>query len=212
MARPKRRHISLDTFAKVWENLERVKSLLDLYAAQRGKGRGRRVVALSDLLRAAVVLLHASLEDFLRQVATERLPSAGAAALDQVPLAGMKTGRPEKFFLGALAVYRGSMVDDVIRRSVDEHLARASYGSVEEVAVLLQALGVDVKKVNAQFGALAELMKRRHHIVHQADRNPRRGAGQQQAQSLGSVAVARWLRAVEGFVADVDGELPGRAG
>jgi hypothetical protein len=49
---------------------------------------------------------------------------------------------------------------------------------------------------------LAEMMKRRHQIVHQADRNEKTGRGQYQAQSLSTTSVKNWVDAVEAFVTD----------
>jgi hypothetical protein len=39
-------------------------------------------------------------------------------------------------------------------------------------------------------------MKRRHHIVHQADRSEKRGPGHQQAKSLSRDAVRGWVNCV----------------
>ena len=52
-----------------------------------------------DALRASVVLLHASLEDFLRTVAAKLLPSASEDVLNEISLVGLK-GRPKNFGLG----------------------------------------------------------------------------------------------------------------
>jgi hypothetical protein len=64
----------------------------------------RLVLSSSDLgemadevLRAVVVLTHAYLEDFLRQLAQAILPTADESVLNEVPLAGGRGGRPEKF-------------------------------------------------------------------------------------------------------------------
>jgi hypothetical protein len=62
-------------------------------------------VTAEDILRAAVVLLHAHLEDFLRTVASALLPAGDESCLNAIPLAGV-TGRPEKFFLGKLVHHR----------------------------------------------------------------------------------------------------------
>ena len=114
------------------DNLARVKHLVNVYTTLGGVGQGRRPVNSTDLLRAATVFLHAAIEDLLRSIEAARLPAAAPPVLDGVPLVGLGP-RPEKFFLGQLAPHRGSTVDDVIRRSVEAHLERATYGNATEV-------------------------------------------------------------------------------
>jgi len=69
---------------------------------------------------------------------------------------------------------------------------------------LLKDLGVTVSQVNSTFSDLAELMKRRHQIVHRVDRKPTTG----KASSLSEDEVNRWITAVEKFTNDVLDEIP----
>jgi hypothetical protein len=148
----------------------------------------------NDILRAMVVLNHAYLEDFLRTLGTTFLPVADMSALDNVPLAGSGTkDRAEKFFLGKLTQHRGKTVDDVIRISVLEDLERRSFNSVTEIISFLETIGVspqngdwntDLKKMSqlgeeTKYGGMAaldEMIRRRHNIVHRADKT-KDGAG-----------------------------------
>jgi RiboL-PSP-HEPN len=140
-----------------------------------------------DIFRATVVLIHAYLEDFLRTLGTAFLADADVSVLDDVPLVGSGTkGRAEKFFLGKLAQHRGKMVDDVIRDSVSEHLDRRTFNSVTEIISFLENIGVSPAKgdwgadleaisQSAQekcggMAALDEMIRRRHNIVHRADK------------------------------------------
>lgn len=82
-------------------NLDRVQHLMDIYQ-NAGSGMGRRPVETTDVLRSAVVFLHATLEDFLRTLLAWRLPQAEAAHLKEVPLAGKKPR--STFTLDELAV------------------------------------------------------------------------------------------------------------
>ena len=52
-----------------FRNLKRVEDLVKIYEDTKGEGGGRRDVSKTDVLRAAVVLLHATLENFLRDAA-----------------------------------------------------------------------------------------------------------------------------------------------
>ncbi|MBE7474581.1 MAG: hypothetical protein DPW09_15170 [Anaerolineae bacterium] len=66
------------------KNLTRAKNLVniyEIYAPEKTK-----MVEYTDLLRAATVFLHATLEDFLRSIAAWKLPLAEAVASQGVPL------------------------------------------------------------------------------------------------------------------------------
>jgi len=156
-------------------------------------------VADADILRAAVVLLHASLEDFLRTLSRVRLPAASEDVLNSIPIAGSGSSRAEKFALGKLCAFRGKTVDDVIKQSVDEFLERSNYNTTIEIAGLLRNLGLKVETLNGRFAEIDEMMRRRHMIVHRADRSESKGRGKQIANSLSAVTVERWLDATREF-------------
>ena len=194
-----------DLIDEVIRNLKRVEHLVVLYEEKVGAGRGRKDVPVSDILRAATVFLHATLEDFLRRLASRSLPTAPAEVLDKVPLVGLE-GRAEKFFLGALVAHRNKSVEQVLQASIEAHLNRANYNDPDEIASLLRSLGIDPARVNGRFGDLREMMERRHLIVHQADRNAAAGPGQHSAKSIGRKKVKLWIDAVTTFVASVADE------
>lgn len=188
---------------RITENLERVRNLVEIYRIHlAGTGRGRRATHQTDVLRSTVVLLHASLEDFLRSLAYWKLPSAGKITLDDIALVGLGPN-PKKFFLGELDAHRGKSVDELITESVNEHLERSNYNNPQEIASLLQAIGVDVSRVNGSFELLDQAMARRHQIVHRADRDETLGSGNHSVRSIGSNKVRLWIDAVEKFTGDV---------
>lgn len=187
-------------------NVARVRHLVDSYELLAGDGQGRRPVNTSDLLRAATVFLHATLEDLLRSIEAWRLPGAAEERLNQIPLAGIE-GRPEKFALGKLTSHRGKTINAVISESVNKHLERSNYNDVSDIIAVLQLAGIPPADVHRHFAELSELMMRRHHIVHQADKNEAPGQGQFQARTIGTITVNRWIETVEGFGGDVLGRL-----
>jgi HEPN superfamily RiboL-PSP-like protein len=152
-----------------------------------------------DALRASVVLLHASLEDFLRTLATELLPTASEDALNEIPLVGVK-GRPKNFGLGKLVRHRGKTVDDVLRDSVCEYLERSNYNSTQEIASLLELLGLTAAEQNTFFPLLEQMIKRRHEIVHRADKIKAPGSVTYVLQPIESADVQRWTIAVTSFI------------
>lgn len=83
------------------ENLNRAENLILIYDRHIAKsGKGRRPARDTDILRAAVVLTHAALEDFLRSITIEKLPDCAPETLDSVPLAGTGAKAASKFLLG----------------------------------------------------------------------------------------------------------------
>ena len=150
----------------------RARSLLvqfdQLYTADGG--RGAPTTSQADVLRAAVVLLHAALEDLARSTEELFLPPRGSTeSLDEVgfPLGG-KRG-VEKISLGTLrARFPGMSVEQVTAVCVRSRCERASYNDIGQFLRAFADSGVDV-----DFGRLLEplgsLTARRHQIAHRAD-------------------------------------------
>ena len=155
----------------------------------------------SDILRSAVVFLHAALEDFLRSLLEWKLPSAHASSLKDIPLAGKKPR--SSFTLGDLARFRGSSVDALIALSVADHLERSNFNNPGEVASVLESIGCTRSLLNPYRDKLGPMMKRRHWIVHRADRNNATGSGHHAALGLKRATVETWSIAVREFGASV---------
>jgi len=188
------------------DNLARAYSLIHYYQFMFGK-EGLKSLTATDILRAAVVFTHASLEDFLRSLAEQFLPFADKETLNKIPLIGnTNINRPEKFSLGKLAEYRGKTVDQVIKESVANHLEYSNYNNTTEIAQLLSSLSIDVSKVNSCFPALDELMKRRHQIVHRGDKI-RNGKGKNRTEPINPTTVDKWICNIIKFVNSVLDEL-----
>src|SRR4051794_3623528 len=154
-------------------NLQRVKNVVGVYTSSSEKRKGRRAVQESDILRAAVVLLHTTIEDLLRSLAEWKLPTARPEALADIPLVG--TRGKKTLGLQELAGFHGRPVDEVIALSVTEYLERSSYNHPGDVKAVLNSIGLEESIVDGFAKDLAILMARRHWIAHSADRNPLRG-------------------------------------
>ena len=195
---------------RLTQNLLRVKNLVSIYTNKlAGAGQGRRSIGKTDVLRAATVFLHATLEDFLRGITLWKLPRNDAGILDDIPLSGLgPSNRPEKFLLGKLFQHSGKTIDAVIEESIKNYLANTTYNNTDDIASTLRKIGVQPANVNAEFAILLTLMKRRHHIVHQADKNDHLGQGNHSAKSIGVGDLERWIPAVERFCNSVLQEIP----
>jgi hypothetical protein len=166
-------------------------------------------VHATDILRAATVFTHAALEEVMRGLATWKYPTAGEPVLNEVPLVGITDhGRPEKFFLGKLVNHRGKTVQDLITESVSAHLGNFTVNNTTDLSVFLRKIGVEPETVNQDYALLSELIARRHHIVHQADRNYVPGRGHHRARQLNPNTVSSWLDAVGRFAEQVLAQVP----
>lgn len=190
-------------------NVKRAENLVVVYEQHiQGTGGGRRPISSTDVLRAAVVFLHATLEDLLRETARAALPAASADALNDVPLVGRPTqSRAQKFFLGELAAHRGKTVYQVISESVNAYLDRGTFNNTTEVSGVLEVADVEVEKVQRWLAEIQKLMDRRHNIVHRADENLGRGKGQHAVLGINPKAARVWVDAVRDFGSAVLDEL-----
>ena len=178
-------------------NLNRVDNLIKLYIDHlQGDGGGRRSHQKTDVLRAAVVFLHASTEDLLRSIELWKLPHADPSTLDDIPLEGMKD--KAKFFLGKLHQFKGETVDEVINKSVASSLNRSTYNNIAEIKRMIErSHGLTCSpELEKHLLVVDEMMKRRHKIVHQADKTDQRGRGHHNVQSISPSLVQRWSKAV----------------
>jgi hypothetical protein len=194
-------------------NLARVKNLADIYETKlvetrpAGGSQGRRPVNSTDILRASVVFLHATLEEFIRGILEWRLPEQGDAVLNSVPLIG--TGeRPEKFLLGKLAAHRTKTVADVIKESVKASLTRSNYNNINEIVSALDSVGIVKAPYEPFLPAINAMIERRHQVVHRADRNPHHGRGHHEAASIGLHDITEWVEAIQNFFNEVHSQLP----
>ncbi|PJZ82991.1 hypothetical protein CH364_18535 [Leptospira harrisiae] len=182
-------------------NLERSEELIKVYI-QSVSGKGRKSVKQTDVLRAAVVFLHASLEDLLRSVLKYTYPiNASKDFINEIPLTGIqKGGRPEKFFLGALLDFRGKLVDDVVKQSITEYLEVISFNDTTEIVSRLEK--AKIKYLDDTLNLLPKIdsmIKRRHAIVHQADENVDTGHGKHHANRINKWIVSDWIENIRKF-------------
>lgn len=205
--------LTFDVRAIFNSNVARCADLLESYDALTGTGAGRRPVGAVDVLRSAVIFLHASVEELLRSVERIRLPKGPTEGLRFLRFAPrvvtLQDESKEKLTLAELAEFRGHTVDDVLANSIERHLERSNYNTVDEVAAALVRVGFNVAILGSTGARLASMIKRRHWIAHRADRNAASGSGHHAAQSLSRKTVEVWLEAVSEFGENVIGQLEG---
>ena len=189
----------LDQFSR---NMQRSKMLVALYNTIAKDHPDSKSIHATDILRAAVVFMHAALEEFLRSLVISTFPFADAETLNQIPLAGLsRSGRPEKFFLGELVQYRELSVAEVIDRSLREHVSRQSFNSRGDLLAVIKTLGLRENDVRKVLPKVEAMLLRRHQIVHRADKPIPIDQQWIRATSLSPRHVASWNEATSQFVA-----------
>lgn len=193
-------------------NLKRVEHLVSLYESARSTGSGRASPAASDLLRAAVVWIHAANETLLRQVL------AGVARVD-MPHVVAVYGRG-LYVSGNSEAVQKITLDDLVReaaerpcetlagfvdRSLTTALNRLTFNNSNQFAQALSTIGVDATTLRFKhpqsnnavtaLPVLAAIAGRRHKIVHESDVNPETGRGQHQTRSIGRLFVIQGIAA-----------------
>src|SRR5688500_394238 len=125
--------------ARIARNLQRVRGLIA--ASTRLEAMDEPVAEEpADILRAAVVLLHATMEDVLRTLEEVALEPASPTTLRSF---GIEYGRkkPEKLALWELAEkYGGASISDVVRLATVAYLDGQTYNNGAELAGVLERL------------------------------------------------------------------------
>jgi hypothetical protein len=170
------------------ENLQRVEILVELFDQLEPRGD----LTKTDTLRAAVVFLHATLEDVVRTALELRLPQASPEQLGLAFAAGKSKANISMI---ELARHRGKSVDDIIGERIDAYLARSNFNDVANLIAALERIELEASLLDPHKDDLAGMMKRRHWIVHRADHS-------QEARGPGPIAVktvTTWKDAVSAF-------------
>jgi hypothetical protein len=188
---------------RIATNLRRAEDLIEF--AEDSLPQTRPSQIKDDILRAAVVLLHATLEDFLRYIGSKYIPSSSEDVLNKISLSGSSDVlRPEKFFLGKLAKHRDKTVDQLIAESVEAHLDKRSFSNTTDISQLLESAGVSINKVEKFYPSLSELMARRHEIVHNGDLKPTANQEcEREPERIDASKVKGWNETVLNFVTEV---------
>lgn len=189
-------------------NLSRVSNLIAASERLVAQNIGD-VEPANDVLRAAVVFLHSSLEEIIRNLYLHRLPSAGAESLNRVPFAAHEPShRPKNIQLGDLLEYQGLFVENVIRESINQYVNTLNINNSNQLVDCLKLAGVPHEPLRQFFEPLDSLMKRRHQIVHQMDRTNELDPLVSPINSIDANTVVAWRAALDGFATTLFEAVP----
>lgn len=192
------------------KNYGRISNLLKIYKhLDSNKGRGRRPTYNLDILRTSVVFTHSTLEDYLRNVLTIMLPYSNALTLNNIPLIGTsENGRKTKFDLGDLVALKELKVEEVIKNSVKEYLSYVSFNDTNDISSNLSRVNIVITPEIAQLlPTLNEFIKRRHNIVHNADRELEVKKGNHKIKSINYGKVLKWQKTLDQFVSKINSQF-----
>lgn len=196
-----------DRFA---ENIARVESLINLhkFLVKLLNNSPRKATATEeelpppdavDVLRSAVILLHATLEDFLRSLLIANVPRTNNEIFRKISLAGTSRGSTS-FKIKDLVQHKGKTIDEVLDESIEESLYQQSFSGAGQVKDALKGLGMPIDKIDVDFAEMEKMIQRRHDIVHIADH---RRDGSNDLQPLTPSEVTEWSNVVERLVRQV---------
>lgn len=178
------------------ENIRRVRNILDLHQKAEAVDIGTNEER-GELLRAAVVFLHSSIEEMVRNLFIERLPNLDRDFINELSFSEYgQTNRVKGVLLGDLAHhYRGRFVDNVVLDALNAHLDRLNINNADQLVAVLRKVGIDTSNLTPYLNDLGQIMRRRHQIVHQMDREDALDPDLRPITAIGIKDVERWLQA-----------------
>lgn len=192
------------------ENLQRVRRLVENYEVLKDyPSQGRASVERSDILRAAVVLLYAALEDLLRMIDRETLRASRFEILSRtrVPREVLDSIR-----LSDLEAYRHRTCDELIQMKTGKSVKTLASDALDarilesenknythpgHIEHMLEQRGFPASLLHPHRNDLGAMASRRHRIVHKADANHELGKGHHKTRSLGRSVVESWYNSVQ---------------
>lgn len=190
------------------EGVNRVSSLLALYDSLQieGSTRTSKEKRPTDILRAALVLLHSAEEDYFRNILIHWYPlKAESKAMSEVSLAG-SDGRTSKYTFDRFASFSGKTVDEVISESVREHFSRMSFNSYKDIDSRLKKIGLSLGAYGRQ-AEIDALIQRRHKVVHEVDLVQDESSGKSRTRPIKSAQVRTWMECSMSLVQTIDEQV-----
>ncbi len=154
------------------ENVARVDNLIENFKELDSHNLGEPAHR-NDLLRACVVFLHSTIEELVRNLFVEKLPSLPRNVLDEIPFSIHRSSdRPKGIMLGELLhEYRGVFLENIALDSINSYVKVMNINDTVQLATQLKKVQIDKVPLEPTFPDIDGLMKRRHQIVHQMDRS-----------------------------------------
>lgn len=198
-------------------NIRRAQNFIVLYnSATENRGPGRRDTLTTDILRAGVVFLHSTLEDYLRSIILSKkiamLSTTEAdfrAVLANVNLVGDNTGKSSvrKYALGEFWEVKDKSVIMIVEEALRDKVSYMTFNDYSQIVASLSTVGIKLSTNFNPDGIIDNYINRRHKIVHEADNNSVHGPGSYKATSINANTLTAWINAVNALVDDIEDQL-----
>lgn len=198
-------------------NIRRAQNFIVLYnSATENRGPGRRDTLTTDILRAGVVFLHSTLEDYLRSIILSKkiamLSTTEAdfrAVLANVNLVGDNTGKSSvrKYTLGEFWEVKDKSVIMIVEEALRDKVSYMTFNDYSQIVASLSTVGIKLSTNFNPDGIIDNYINRRHKIVHEADNNSVHGPGNYKATSINANTLTAWINAVNALVDDIEDQL-----
>ena len=198
-------------------NIRRAQNFIVLYnSATENRGPGRRDTLTTDILRAGVVFLHSTLEDYLRSIILSKkiamLSTTEAdfrAVLANVNLVGDNTGKSSvrKYALGEFWEVKDKSVIMIVEEALRDKVSYTTPNDYSQIVASLSTVGIKLSTNFNPDGIIDNYINRRHKIVHEADNNSVHGPGNYKATSINANTLTAWINAVNALVDDIEDQL-----
>ena len=182
-------------------NLERIDSLCKLYSKLKDDGKGdAKDYKLTDMLRAATVLLHSSFEEYYRCVITKWLPIKGdKKALDDIVLPDDAGKKGIKYTLYSLMSFKDKTVNELFADATKEYMSRTTFNNFSEICAWATKIKIDLddfkKNDDKYYSDIDKAVNRRHKIVHEADTSRNEGNSKERLTIITPANVIQWKKA-----------------
>jgi hypothetical protein len=208
-------------------NLKRVGNLLNIFDRENAKKKEevqsspdekeQVEIEQQDLLRASVVFLHASFENYFRTVIIDYLKTNKQNTNVKLPEMGLPNAenpRTEKFYISQLLPYLGKNVNSLVDEAIENHMNKISFNNFNDICTWTNTMRIDLRTFKAVDGyseKLEKLIKRRHKIVHEADKssgsNTENEDEKTRAARIQKGSVDTWIKVVACLVNCIGNEI-----
>lgn len=198
-------------------NIRRAQNFIMLYnSATENRGPGRRDTLTTDILRAGVVFLHSTLEDYLRSIILSKkiamLSTTEAdfkAVLANVNLVGDNTGKSsvKKYTLSEFWDVKDKPVIMIVEEALRDKVSYMTFNDYSQIVASLATVGINLSTNFNPDGIIDNYINRRHKIVHEADNNSAHGPGNYRATSINANTLSAWIKAANDLVSDIENQL-----
>ncbi|MGA2441429.1 MAG: HEPN domain-containing protein [Tepidisphaeraceae bacterium] len=199
------KHRAIDAVkTRLGYNIKRVENLLSLYDELAANKESNYA---NDILRSAVVLLHATLEDVLRGLLKWKKMRSNHKQLTDIQFY-LDEKESKHITLSQLAAVEDKDFEDMtirafIKDTIKRHYDRESFSNRRQINYALEALGLTPSAYAVPLNNIEPMTTRRHLIVHQSDRCEPVEGKHGKLTEIAKEDVEKWRQAVRTFLDDI---------